>query len=300
MAYATPAMLDLARRWEAAIPSAVFSGIVGDAAHGFGYHRAAAEIPTSDYSRQLSADRSGIDPNAADAIDMSMSTADMITVTRRVYNSWRDQDDPRLNGWREFIGTLDGRTVIYMDCQNGQQGTADLSHVWHAHAGGLRANANNPQVMNALLSVVTGESLAAWQARSGEGDDMSAAEVKQILDAVGGWYERLMVGRTKADAAGFKMANLVDLAATTAALNTQLGDVRKQVTGLSSLGTQMGEVRQQVEGLRQHVEAARTATTLSAEQVAQLAAALGPVIRDVVRAELNALDIVVNRPTGQA
>jgi hypothetical protein len=158
-AYATDEMLWLAAEWEKAIPSAVFSGIVGDAAHSWGYHRAAIEIGKSDYSRQLPGDRDedGIDMYAADAIDMSMSTADMKLVTRRIYDSWRDPKDRRLNYWRECIGTLDGVNVTYMDTQTGSQGTADDSHLWHVHAGGLRINAHNLDAMKALLSIVTGE-----------------------------------------------------------------------------------------------------------------------------------------------
>lgn len=158
-AYATKEMLWLAAEWEKAIPSAVFSGIVGDSAHTWGYHRAAIEVSRSDYSRQLPGDRDedGIDMYAADAIDMSMSTADMRLVTRRIYDSWRDPNDQRLNYWRECIGTLDGVNVMYMDTQTGSPGTADDSHLWHVHAGGLRINAHNLDAMRALLSIVKGE-----------------------------------------------------------------------------------------------------------------------------------------------
>lgn len=162
MAIATIEMRGLANDWEAAIPSAVCVGIVGDANHGYGYHRAANEIPASDYSRQLAGDRNGIDPNAADAIDMAHNPADMITVTRRYYNSWKDPNDLRLNYTREVIGTLDGRTVIYMDTQSGQQGTADRSHLTHNHVGGLRCNAHNGHAMKAVLSVAVGESWADY------------------------------------------------------------------------------------------------------------------------------------------
>jgi hypothetical protein len=169
MAYAPQALRWLAAGWEAAIGSAVLSGIVGDAAHVYGYHRAAAELPGSDYSRQMVGDRDGdgIDRWAADAIDISMSTTDMILVTRRLHASWRDPHDPRLDSWREVIGTLDGRTVIYMDCQTGKAGTADRSHLWHIHAGGLRRHAHDMAAMRAMLSIVVGQTYAQHAATSG-------------------------------------------------------------------------------------------------------------------------------------
>jgi peptidoglycan hydrolase-like protein with peptidoglycan-binding domain len=166
MAYATNEMMWLAHAWENAVGSAVFSGIVGDRSHTYGYHRAANEISSSDYSRQLSGDKVDIDVNAADAIDMSHSDADMKTITKRLFDSWKDVNDPRLDYWREIIGTLDGRNVIYMDTQSGHQGTADNSHLWHIHAGGLRHWVHSQHAMEALLSIITGETWASYFART--------------------------------------------------------------------------------------------------------------------------------------
>lgn len=163
MVHAPDALKKLAADWEKAIPSAVLSGIVGDKKHVKGYHLAAKDLPTTDYSRQLPGDRVGIDPDAAGALDMSMSPAGMKQTTRRIYDSWKNKDDPRLHFWREFIGTLDGVHVIYIDIQRGRVGTADKSHLWHVHSGGLRAHSNNPAAMSALLSVVTGHTVAQWR-----------------------------------------------------------------------------------------------------------------------------------------
>lgn len=169
MAYAPEALKWLAAQVEQAIPSAVLSGIVGDAAHGFGYHRAANEVPADDYSRVLPGDRNsdGIDVSAAAALDMSMSALDMKIVTGRIRTSWLDTTDQRLDYWREAIGTRDGINVLYMDLQTGEAGTADTSHLWHVHVGGLRINCNNMAAMKAMLSVITGESNATYLANGG-------------------------------------------------------------------------------------------------------------------------------------
>jgi hypothetical protein len=163
MAYATQTLRNAAADFENRIASAVCSGIVGDSQHGYGYHRSFNEVAGSgDYSTQLPGDRNGIDPDAADAVDMSMNPQDMIAVTGRFYRSWKDPNDPRLNSFREIIGTLDGRTVIYMDTQSGDQGSSDDSHLWHVHSGGMRCYVNNGHVWQAWVSIAVGESWADY------------------------------------------------------------------------------------------------------------------------------------------
>lgn len=162
MAYAPEALKWLADEWRKAIPSAVFSGIVGDSAHNSGYHRSANEVPSSDYSRQLEGDRVDVDPNAAAALDMSMNDADIRRITKLFYDSWRDQNDLRLNYTREVIGTLDSRNVIYMDTQSGERGSSDSSHLWHIHVGFLRRFATNFDAARAVLSIVQGKSYAEY------------------------------------------------------------------------------------------------------------------------------------------
>lgn len=165
MANAPSTLNWLARQWEAAVAGAIFSGIVGDSQHGYGYHRSYNEVARrGDYSCKLAGDRLNIDPNAACAIDMSHTPAVQREITRRFYNSWKDANDLRLNHVREVIGTLDGRNVIYMDTQSGTQGSADNSHLWHVHVGGLRSNMMTQHAMNAILSIVRGESWAQYAA----------------------------------------------------------------------------------------------------------------------------------------
>lgn len=161
MAYATAIMKNAANEFAIRI-GAVCSGIVGDSNHNYGYHRAANEVSSSDYSRQLPGDKDSIDWDAADAIDMSMTTSKMILVTNRFYASWKDKNDLRLNYFREIIGTLDGRNVIYMDTQSGKQGTSDSSHLWHLHSAGLRAYVSNVHAWNSWISIAAGESWAQY------------------------------------------------------------------------------------------------------------------------------------------
>lgn len=202
MAYAPNALKELFNQWDLVIPSAVFSGIVSSTIPRRGYHFAANQLPASDYSRQLEPDRVGIDPDAASALDVSQNPADMKTVTRRFYNSWKDPNDPRLNNVREVIGTLDGWNVIYMDCQTNVQGTSDTSHLWHNHIGVLRRYANDNHTMAAILSIVKGETIAQWlgQTQPEEDDDeMGATWPPQEIpvDGVGGGA----IGLTQAGAA---------------------------------------------------------------------------------------------------
>jgi len=190
MAYAPNALKDLYNLWHQSIPSAVFSGIVSSYVPRRGYHFAANQLPTNDYSRQLAEDRIDIDVDAASALDVSQSTTDMMRVTRRFYDSWKNSDDPRLNNVREVIGTLDGRSVIYMDCQSGEQGTADDTHLWHNHVGVLRRFANDGPTMLAIASVVKGETLAQWLGQTQpeeEDDDMSAIGLEIPVSGIKSW-----------------------------------------------------------------------------------------------------------------
>jgi hypothetical protein len=154
--YAPRAIRDLADQICAAIPSAKLAGILGDAQHGYGYHRARAVLPGDDYSVQLPEDRAG-DAWAASALDISMSPVAMRLVTGRLLASAKDVDDPRLDVCREFFGTVDGRTVVGWDTYYGTPATSDDSHLWHVHVSFLRKYANDPAAMAAVLSVITGD-----------------------------------------------------------------------------------------------------------------------------------------------
>lgn len=143
------------------VPSAKLSGIVGDPAHTYGYHRSRSKLPSSDYSVKLAADRGG-DPNAASAIDITLSASMMRTVTKRFMDVARDKSDPRRKFFREFFGTLDGSTVTGWDTHSNKRVTSDNSHLWHVHVSVHRKYATSQAAAQALLTIFTGE----------EGDDV--------------------------------------------------------------------------------------------------------------------------------
>lgn len=167
--YAPAALKWLAARIVAEIPSAVLSGIVGDARHVYGYHRARSKLPSSDYSVQLAADKAG-DADAASAIDISLDAARMKLVTGRLLASAKDVNDPRLNYCREFYGTVNGTSVAGWDTYFGRSATSDKSHLWHVHISFLRKYATDQTAMAAVLSVILGEPYSP-------GDDMTPDEL---------------------------------------------------------------------------------------------------------------------------
>ena len=195
------ALLEMSRLWEETIPAAVFSGVAPSSQTAYGYHNSANNLINSgqsnDYSLQINGDRTsdGIDRDAYCAIDMSMNRSDMILVTNRVYKSWKDANDPRLDKHREGIGTLDGNNVTYMDFQSGQLGSADDSHLWHFHKGGLRLYVNDMESVNAFISVIKGQTYAEYLSSSPPPppspgvdmaflDDSNAAALAYRIDAM--------------------------------------------------------------------------------------------------------------------
>ena len=136
-----------------AIPQAVLSGIVGDSAHTYGYHRGRDFLPSSDYSVQLAEDRQG-DGQAASALDISWSGGDwQRIVSQRLMDAAHDS---RMSAAREFYGTTDGQTVCGWDYVYGRSGSSDSSHLWHIHLSILRQYANDPWAMDRIASVIIG------------------------------------------------------------------------------------------------------------------------------------------------
>lgn len=138
------------------VKSARMSGIVGDSAHRYGYHRARSVLPSGDYSTKLAADRAG-DADAASAIDISLSPAMMRTVTRRFMDVATNKNDSRRKYFREFYGTLNGRTVTGWDTHAHEAVSSDDSHLWHVHVSVHRKYATSRSAAEALLTIFTGE-----------------------------------------------------------------------------------------------------------------------------------------------
>lgn len=164
--YGPPAMYGIYPVVDAAIPSMEVSGIVGNGAHSYGYHRSRAALlragRTGDYSILLTADKLG-DPNACTGIDMKFSPADMRIVTRRLMVAIQ-ADDPRAEPIREVFGTLDGQVVTGYSRQKASTGkpgyvTADTSHLWHVHTSILREYAADRILMLGVAQLAIGAPL---------------------------------------------------------------------------------------------------------------------------------------------
>jgi len=156
-----------------------------------GYHGKPEDLPLSDYSLQLAADKAGPRDKAA-AIDLTMSTSAMKKYTARLDKAARARDPRLFIGGepilREFIGTLDGVTVycwvlvggkaLGVGADAGPDPGRDKSHLWHIHLSIIRKFVNHPELADRLLSVLSGETLAAWQARTttSTGDDMQQSD----------------------------------------------------------------------------------------------------------------------------
>lgn len=147
----------------ARIPDAQLSGILGDQSHTYGYHRARAVLPPSDYSVELAEDKLG-DAWSASALDVKLPTALMETVTARLMTAMKGHD-PRVKALREFFGTLNGSDVTgwdqrspttpYDDCAT----TSDDSHLWHVHLSIYREFANDANALAPIADVIAGVQL---------------------------------------------------------------------------------------------------------------------------------------------
>jgi hypothetical protein len=163
----------------ALIPGVRLGGIFADTR---GYHNTRDRLIerglTGNYSIQLRTDRQGPDDKGS-AADLTMSTAEMKLRTGYLRRSALDPRDTRLRVLREFIGTLDGQRVycrIAGDEGLGQghghdDWTRDSTHLWHIHLSFLRGLVMTWELVEPVLSVLSGETWEQWQARKGD-DDM--------------------------------------------------------------------------------------------------------------------------------
>jgi hypothetical protein len=164
---------------QAAIPGAVLSGIVGDPAHTYGYHRGRNYVSSSDYSVQRADDKQG-HPDAACGLDISLSSADMKRVTQRLIDATM-ASDARIQVVREFFGTVNGTTVTGLDVRDKRWVTSDPSHLWHVHLSMYRRYADDHAAMQGVAAVLIGSG-GGTAPPSGEWDEMATKdEVKQAL-----------------------------------------------------------------------------------------------------------------------
>lgn len=170
----------LASEWEKSYGSAILSGIVGDLAHKArgGYHISREDQSSTNYSVIRADDKPGNGPNdRAAAIDMTMSTADIIKCHVRLREAWKNRaNDPRwkyINAWNGWDGNGDAGRY---DVITGIVSTATNDHKWHIHLEIRRKYVNDMVAMRAILSLLKGESVT-----SPEDDDMNKTEFLAFL-----------------------------------------------------------------------------------------------------------------------
>lgn len=147
----------------------------GIVANKSGYHNTvAANLKhwPNNYSVRFALDTKQGPKDKARAIDWTMSDADMRIYTKRLVDA-ADRNDPRMRGVREFYGTVDSRNVIGRIRNDDKSAfvysTSDASHLWHIHLSVWAAYCDNWEILSGIISVLAGESLAAWRARTEEG-----------------------------------------------------------------------------------------------------------------------------------
>jgi murein L,D-transpeptidase YcbB/YkuD len=163
---ATAALKGLAADWKKCYTSAKLSGIVGDAAHQRegGYHIGRRFQSGSNYSVVRPDDKGGPD-DAAAAIDMTMNASDMRLCTNRLVAAHGSLSDPRRKYVNAFNGTINNKQAKRWDVYARSVGSATADHLWHVHLEVRRKYVNSATAMAAILSILKGESAAAYTAR---------------------------------------------------------------------------------------------------------------------------------------
>lgn len=140
-----------------------FSGIVGDPNHSYGYHRAANEIPASDYSRK-GLNNPVQDASAACAIDIGMDWP-----ASRSWLRWliREIREDSIKDVSEVIGSYDGRDVRYWSDGSG----------WHTNGVDYQGEGHDTWTHVGIYRRDTRTDrgiLRGWTARghNDQGDDM--------------------------------------------------------------------------------------------------------------------------------
>lgn len=160
---ATPAVKAFAGKWRAIYKSAVISGIIGDSAHKArgGYHISREDNPSGNYSVTRPDDQYG-QRSAASAVDMSMNPADMILCTKRLYVAYKNTKDPRRKYINAFNGWNGSGAPVRYDVYANKSAAASADHKWHEHLSIRRKYVNQPSALDAILSLLKGESVEAY------------------------------------------------------------------------------------------------------------------------------------------
>lgn len=164
----------IASQWEdnCGYSSAVLSGIAPDAAHleRGGYHCSIEDLYRfgngDDYSNTRPDDK-GLNPKYGAAIDMSMSTSDMIKCHNRVRAVWADRTDPRRQ-YLNAINTWDGSgDAVRLDFYANTERFASPDHKWHNHEETRRRYLLDWTAARAIVSALKGETKQQYMAGGG-------------------------------------------------------------------------------------------------------------------------------------
>ena len=137
MTYNPATLRDLGAYWTA--QGGVNLGVVGNAAHTYGYHLGKDRLKTGDYSIQTTRDKAGL-TDAASAIDLGRLDGSLPALYR--FSRWLvarcRENAPGTRDFREVIYSPDGVKVLRWDRQRGyasapRPGEADASHITHTH-----------------------------------------------------------------------------------------------------------------------------------------------------------------------
>ena len=122
------------------------------------------------YSAKLPIDLLGPGDVCA-GLDLTTTTGEMIKRSTFLKNACLDPIDDRTSYIREWIGTLNGTTVTCYIHDTEDSGfrldtTRDSTHLWHIHLSFFRKWADVALAGEAIASVLSGETYAAWKART--------------------------------------------------------------------------------------------------------------------------------------
>ncbi|BCJ55212.1 hypothetical protein Asp14428_66870 [Actinoplanes sp. NBRC 14428] len=153
-------------------PGSLLGGILADKP---GYHNTRDRLRQQgrrwDYSIRWPRDRRGPGDEAA-AIDWTFPDAQaghfgtIARYSKRLRDAGR-VEDPRTYAMREFYGNTDrDREVEGWDFVRDKVAhSSDDTHLWHIHISVRRAYVNDRKAIDAIVSILSGESLTDWQRR---------------------------------------------------------------------------------------------------------------------------------------
>lgn len=129
----------------------------------------------NDYSIRDSLNKQGPGDKTA-AFDWTFPSAQggnygpIVLYAARIKVAW-EQKDPRTYALFEVLceADFDYDPEGYVFYPSHIFRVPDRSHKWHIHFGFIRKYLNDQAAFEAIFSIIAGESLAAWQARSGQG-----------------------------------------------------------------------------------------------------------------------------------